>query len=160
VQITSAPGKGTAFRVYLPCSVDGSVSGIRPSVRSRRGTETVLVVEDEPAVRNLVDAVLRRKGYSVLVAEHGAEALDIVGRHPGDIHVLLTDVVMPGMNGRDLADLVRKRRPSIKVILMSGYTADVPTEFGTEGGPVFLPKPFTEQTLTAKLREALDTPEA
>ena len=120
----------------------------------------MLVVEDEPAVRNLVQAVLERKGYVVLVAQDGAAALDLVDKHTGVIHVLLTDVVMPGMNGRDLAALVRTRRPTIKVVFMSGYTADVPADLGTEGGPVFLPKPFTEQALTAKLREALDTPQA
>ncbi|HEX7669568.1 MAG TPA: ATP-binding protein, partial [Polyangiaceae bacterium] len=160
VQVTSAPGIGTAFRIYLPRSDEKKTSGPRPSVLSRQGTETVLVVEDEPAVRNLVRAVLERKGYVVLVAHDGAAALDLVDKHAGVIHVLLTDVVMPGMNGRDLAALVRTRRPSIKVVLMSGYTADVSTELGTEGGPAFLSKPFTEQALTAKLREALDTPQA
>jgi PAS domain S-box-containing protein len=160
VQVTSAPGRGTTFRVYLPRSEDERISGIRPSVGSRRGTETVLVVEDEPAVRSLVQAVLQRKGYTVLVARDGAGALAVLDGHPEAIHALLTDVVMPGMNGHELAALVRSRRPSIRVILMSGYTADVPTELGTEGGPVFLPKPFTEQSLTAKLREALDTPQA
>ena len=160
VQVTSVPGKGTTFRIYLPRSDEGKASGIRPSVLSRHGTETVLVVEDEPAVRNLVRAVLGRKGYVVLVAQDGAAALDLVDGHAGVIHVLLTDMVMPGMNGRDLAALVRTRRPSIKVIFMSGYAADVTTELGAEGGPVFLSKPFTEQVLTAKLREALDKPQA
>ncbi len=160
VQVASATGKGTTFRIYLPRSDEEKTSGIRPSVLSRQGTETVLVVEDEPAVRNLVQAVLKRKGYNVLVAGDGAGALDIVDGHPDPIHVLLTDVVMPGMNGRDLAALVRTRRPSIKVILMSGYTADVLADLGTEGGPEYLSKPFTEQTLTAKLRETLDTPQS
>ncbi len=159
VQVTSVPGKGTTFQVYLPRSADETTSGIRPSVRSRQGTETVLVVEDEPAVRNLVRAVLERKGYVVLVAQDGAAALDLVDKHAGVVHVLLTDVVMPGMSGHDLAALVRTRRPSIRVIFMSGYTADVPTDLGMEGGPVFLSKPFTEQTLTAKLSEALDWPQ-
>jgi two-component system, cell cycle sensor histidine kinase and response regulator CckA len=158
VQVTSVPGRGTSFQIYLPRSDEKTTSGAHPSVGSSLGTETVLVVEDEPAVRNLVRAVLERKGYVVLVAQDGAVALDLVDKHTGVIHVLLTDMVMPGMNGRDLAALVRTRRPTIKVVFMSGYTADVPTELGTEGGPVFLSKPFTEQTLTAKLREALDTP--
>jgi CheY-like chemotaxis protein len=160
MQVTSVPGKGTAFRVYLPRSDKKEISGLRPRVLSGRGTETVLVVEDEPAVRTLVQAVLQGKGYAVLVAKDGAGALEIVDGHPDAIHVLLTDMVMPGMNGRDLAALVCTRRPSIKVILMSGYTADVLTDLGAEGGPLFLSKPFTEQTLTAKLREALDTPQA
>ncbi len=158
LQVTSVPGKGTAFRVYLPRTDEKRTSGVRPSVLSRRGTETVLVVEDEPSVRNLVQAVLQAKGYAVLIANDGAGALDVVEEHPDAIHVLLTDMVMPGMNGRELAALVSTRHPSIKVILMSGYTSDVPADLGAEGGPVFLSKPFTEQTLTAKLREVLDTP--
>jgi len=96
----------------------------------------------------------------VLVAEDGAAALDLVDTHTGVIHVLLTDVVMPGMNGRDLAVRVRERRPAIKVVFMSGYTADVPTELVTEGGAAFLSKPFNERALTMKLREALDAPPA
>ena len=160
VAVETAPGAGTIFRIYLPRSTEPMASGIRPSVLSRHGTETVLLVEDELAVRALTKLVLERQGYTVLVAENGAAALDVVARDPRPIHVLLTDIVMPGMNGRDLAAAIRKRRPSIKVIFTSGYAADVPTELGTEGGPVFLPKPFTEQTLTAKLCEALDTPQA
>ncbi len=157
VDVASAPGTGTDVRVYFPRSDARATSGVRPRASSRPGSETILVVEDESAVRNLVRAVLERKGYAVLAAEDGPAALEIVDKHSGVIHVLLTDVVMPGMNGRDLAARVRARRPTIKVVFMSGYTADVPADFGTEGGPVFLPKPFTEQNLTAKLREVLDT---
>ncbi len=156
VQVTSVPGKGTTIQVYLPRSDEKTTSGVRPSVGSSRGTETVLVVEDEAAVRNLVRAVLERKGYVVLAAEDGAAALDLVDAYAGVIHVLLTDLVMPGMNGRDLAARVRAKRPAIKVVFMSGYTADVPTELGVEGGPGFLSKPFNERALTAKLREVLD----
>src|ERR1017187_9612217 len=160
VDVASAPGAGTTFRVYLPrTDAPRKTSGVRPPVFSLSGSETVLLVEDEAAVRNLVRAVLERKGYVVLVAPDGAAALDLVDKHTGVIHVLLTDIVMPRMNGRDLAAAVRTRRPSIKVIFMSGYTADVPTDLGTEGGPVFLPKPFNEYALTSKLREVLDTPD-
>jgi len=160
VQVSSVPGRGTSFQIYLPRSDEKTTSGPRPSAGSSLGTETVLVVEDEAAVRNLVKAVLERKGYVVLVAEDGAAALDLVDTHTGVIHVLLTDVVMPGMNGRDLAVRVRERRPAIKVVFMSGYTADVPTELVTEGGAAFLSKPFNERALTMKLREALDAPPA
>src|ERR1017187_163 len=160
VDVASAPGAGTTFRVYLPrTDAPRKTSGVRPPVFSLSGSETVLLVEDEAAVRNLVRAVLERKGYVVLVAPNGAAALDLVDKHTGVIHFLLTDIVMPGMSGRDLAAAVRARRPSIKVIFMSGYTADVPTDLGTEGGPVFLPKPFNEYALTSKLREVLDTPD-
>ena len=158
VDVASAPGAGTTFRVYLPRSDARTTSGVRPRVSSRAGSETVLVVEDEAAVRNLVRAVLERKGYVMLVAQNGAAALELVDKHTGVIHVLLTDVVMPGMNGRELAALVTARRPKVKVIFMSGYTADVPAEFGAEGGPAFLSKPFNERTLTLKLREVLDAP--
>jgi two-component system cell cycle sensor histidine kinase/response regulator CckA len=156
VQLTSVPGRGTTFQIYLPRSDERRVSGAHSGVFAVPGSETVLVVEDEPAVRSLVQAVLERHGYVVLVAEHGAAALDVVDKHPGPIHILLTDIVMPGMNGRDLAGVVTARRPSIRVIFMSGYTADIPTDLGVEGGPLFLSKPFSEQALTSKLREALE----
>jgi PAS domain S-box-containing protein len=158
VDVASTPGAGTTFRIYLPRSAGSMTSGLRPSVLSRHGTETVLLVEDEAAVRNLARTVLQRKGYVVLAAQDGAAALDLVDKHAGVIHVLLTDLVMPGMSGRDVAAAVRARRPSIKVIFMSGYTADVPTELGTEGAAAFLSKPFNEHALTSKLREVLDTP--
>ncbi|HEX2758659.1 MAG TPA: ATP-binding protein, partial [Thermoanaerobaculia bacterium] len=157
VDVASAPGAGTTFRVYLPRTDARTTSGVRPRVSSRSGSETVLVVEDEAAVRNLVRAVLERKGYVVLAAQDGAGALELVDKHAGVIHVLLTDLVMPGMNGRDLAARVSARRPTIKVVFMSGYTTDVPTDLGTEGGPAFLSKPFNERALTVKLREVLDT---
>jgi PAS domain S-box-containing protein len=160
VQLMSVPGKGTTFQIYLPRSDERRVSGAHSSVSAVPGSETVLVVEDEPAVRSLVQTVLERHGYIVLVAEDGAGALDVVDKHPGPIHVLLTDIVMPGMNGRDLAGVVTARRPSIRVIFMSGYTADIPTDLGVEGGPLFLSKPFSEQALTSKLREAFDAPPA
>ncbi len=160
VQVTSEPGKGTTFRVFLPRSDETTASGIHPSVGSSRGTETVLLVEDEPGVRALAKAVLERHGYSVLVAENGAAALDVVTRDPRLIHVLLTDLVMPGMNGRDLASRVVACRPSIKVVFMSGYAADIAPDFGVDGASGFLSKPFSERALTAKLREVLGPPPA
>ena len=160
VQIASVPGRGTTFQVYLPRSDEKTTSGVRPSVGSGRGAETVLVVEDEAAVRGLVRAILERKGYVVLVAEGGAAALELVDTHSGVIHVLLTDVVMPGMNGRDLAARARAKRPAMKVVFMSGYTADVPADLAVEGGLGFLGKPFNERALTAKIREVLDAPPA
>ena len=156
VDVESAPGAGTTFRVYLPRSDAPATSGVRPRVRSRAGSETVLLVEDEAAVRNLVKAVLERKGYAVLAASDGAAALALVDGHAGAIHLLLTDVVMPGMNGRDLAARVKAKRPAIKVVFMSGYPADAPADFGMEGGPAFLSKPFNERALSMKLREVLD----
>jgi len=156
VAVETAPGAGATFRVYLPRCDEPMTSGLRPAVASRHGTETVLLVEDEPAVRVFAKVVLERQGYSVLVAESGAAALDLVGKHTGVIHVLLTDVVMPGMNGRELASRVAALRPSIKVVFMSGYTADVLTDFDVNAGQAFISKPFSEKALAAKLREALD----
>jgi signal transduction histidine kinase/ActR/RegA family two-component response regulator len=158
--VETAPGAGTTFRVYLLRSDEKTASGIRPNVHSRRGTETVLVVEDEPAVRALAKVVLERQGYTVLVAENGAAALDVATRDPRPIHVLLTDLIMPGMNGYELASRVAVLRPSIKVVFMSGYTADVLTGFDVKAGQAFISKPFSEKALAAKLREALDAPPA
>jgi two-component system cell cycle sensor histidine kinase/response regulator CckA len=156
VQLSTAPGKGTTFQIYLPRSDERRVSGTHTGVFAAPGSETILVVEDEPAVRNLVRAMLEKQGYVVLIAEDGAGALEILDEHSGPIHVLLTDMVMPGMSGRDLAGAVTARRPSIRVIFMSGYTANVPADLGVEGGPLFLSKPFSERALASKLREALD----
>jgi len=156
VQITSVPGRGTSFQIYFPRSNEKTTSGVRPNVHARHGTETVLVVEDEPAVRALAKVVLERQGYMVLVAENGAAALDVVTRDPRPIHVLLTDLVMPEMNGRELASRVAVLRPAIKVVFMSGYTADVLTGFDLKAGQAFISKPFSEKALAAKLREALD----
>ncbi|HEY3349183.1 MAG TPA: PAS domain S-box protein [Thermoanaerobaculia bacterium] len=157
VTAASSPGAGTTFRIYLPHCDEPAISGVRPAVGSHVGKETVLLVEDEPAVRSLARTVLGRHGYTVLVAENGAAALDVVDRDPRQIHVLLTDLVMPGMNGRDLASTVLARRPSIKIIFMSGYAADVETDFVADGTAAFLSKPFSERSLTAKVREILDT---
>jgi PAS domain S-box-containing protein len=158
VAVETAPGAGTTFRIYLPRCDEPMTSGIRPAVASHHGTETVLLVEDEPAVRALAKVVLERRGYAVLVAESGAAALDVVTHDPRPIHVLLTDLVMPGMNGRQLASRVAALRPSIKVVFMSGYAADVVRSVDESGASGFLAKPFTQRALTAKIREVLDAP--
>ena len=160
VTVRTAPGAGTTFRTYWP-RCDEPVDTAQPStVRSLRGTETVLIVEDEASVRSIAQAVLQRRGYTVLVAEDGGAALELLARDPRAIHVLLTDVVMPGMNGRELASRVAEIRPSVKTILMSGYAADVLTQVEAAGVAGFLPKPFSDRTLTAKIREVLDAPRA
>jgi PAS domain S-box-containing protein len=160
VAVQTAPGAGTTFRIYLPRCAEKTTSGVRPAVASRRGTETVLVVEDEPAVQALAAAILKRQGYTVLVAGSGPAALEVVVRDPRPIHLMLTDLVMPGLSGRDLASRVKELRPSIKVVFMSGYAADSVPDLAELGESGFLSKPFSENALATKVREALDAPPA
>ncbi|MEO8053769.1 MAG: PAS domain S-box protein [Acidobacteriota bacterium] len=156
VSVETAPGAGTTFRIYLPRCAEKTASGVRPAVTPHHGTETVLVVEDEPAVRALAAAILKRRGYDVLVAGSGPAALELLVRGPQLIHLILTDLVMPGMNGRELVTRVRALRPAIKVVFMSGYAADAAPDLAEVGAAGFLPKPFSEKALAAKVREVLD----
>ena len=122
-----------------------------------RGTETVLVAEDEAAVRAVTREVLERQGYVVLEAPHGAAALDIAAQHRGPIQLLVTDVVMPGLSGRQLADRLARLRPDTKVLYVSGYTDDAVVRHGVlEAGIAYLQKPFTIDSLARKVREVLD----
>jgi CheY-like chemotaxis protein len=126
-----------------------------------RGHETVLLVEDEDAVRALTRHVLRRCGYTVLEARDGAEALDLAGRHAGRVDLLLTDVVMPVLGGRELAQRLAGLRPELKVLFLSGYTDDAVVRHGVrEAETAFLQKPFTPSSLALKLREVLGSSEA
>jgi PAS domain S-box-containing protein len=156
--VESVPGNGSTFRVYMPRCDDPASSGSRSAVRALSGNETILVVEDEPAVRNIAKTLLERRGYTVVLAESGRAALDIATRDPRPIHVLLTDLVMPEMNGRDLAVRLRVLRPAIKVVFMSGYAGDAAGNLAPGPGSGFLAKPFTERALTARIREVLDAP--
>ena len=124
---------------------------------SSRGQETVLLVEDEDMVRSLARRLLHKNGYHVLEASHGEEALEVDAQHAESIHLLLTDVVMPGMNGPDLAERLVAHRPQIRVVYMSGYTDTIFEDRGIlQKGVVFLQKPFSADSLTRKVREALD----
>lgn len=126
---------------------------------SPRGQETVLVVEDEEAVRELAREILENKGYAVLEARHGVEALLISDRHNGPIHLLLTDVIMPQLNGRGLAQRLTSLRSDIKVLYMSGYTTkDLISHGMLDPGVAFLQKPFTPDALALKVRQVLDAP--
>jgi signal transduction histidine kinase/CheY-like chemotaxis protein/putative methionine-R-sulfoxide reductase with GAF domain len=161
IWVESEPGRGTSFRIYLP-PVEGAVAtaetAAAPPVPSL-GTETVLLVEDEDVVRSLARQMLEMHGYRVLEAGRGPEALRICERHDGDIHLLLTDVVMPDMNGRALAERMKSLRPGIKVLYMSGYTADAIAHHGVLDVDVaFVQKPFSKDSLARKVREALDAP--
>jgi len=160
IVVESEPGSGATFHIYLPRIVGvldtAHPAGIQPTVRA--GTETILLVEDEPGVRQLVREMLHRLGYTILEAGGGAEALRIFDQHRGVIDLLLTDVIMPHMSGRDLAARLRIVQPTLKVLYMSGYTDDMLAHHGVlEPNVYLLPKPFAPDELGAKLREVLDT---
>ncbi len=161
IEVTSAPGRGATFTIYLPYVEEAmktgkSRSGIRPSPR---GTETILLVEDEEGVRKLARHALELAGYRVLEAADGVEGMSVAENHPGPIDLLVTDVVMPEMGGRQLADHLTVVRSGIKVLFLSGYTDDMVVRHGVLGSEIdFLQKPFTASVLTARVREVLDQP--
>jgi signal transduction histidine kinase len=160
IWLYSEPGGGTTFKIYFP-RAEGLPEAVRVSERpsSMRGAETVLLVEDEDQVRIVAGEVLRKYGYHVLEARSPGEALLVAEQHPVTIHLLLTDVVMPKMNGRQLAQRIQGQRPDIRVIYMSGYTDNVITHHGVLDSDVaFVQKPLTPEPLLAKLREILDAP--
>ena len=159
ISVESELLQGTTFRIHLP---QAETQQPGPAERSQLelavGTETVLLVEDETVVRSLVHQVLKRSGYTVLEAQHGAEALRIVLQHPDPIHLLLTDLVMPLMGGRDLAKRLLGMRKEMKVLYMSGYTDDSAIRQGAlEPGTDFIQKPFTPDSLSRKVRDVLDS---
>ncbi|HEY8072803.1 MAG TPA: ATP-binding protein [Labilithrix sp.] len=159
IWVYSEVGKGTTFKVYFPRTDESTDTTPPPPVAtSLRGTETVLLVEDEPQVRVLVRTILTRHGYQVLEAESGDEALKFCQRYSGPIHLLLTDVVMPKMSGKQLAELLAPLRSQMKVLYMSGYTDNTVVHHGVlDEGIDFLQKPITPEALTRKVREVLDT---
>jgi len=157
----SEPGKGTTFRLYLPrCALKTMEPSAASASQSSRGQgETVLLVEDEKSIRATCGLFLDALGYEVLVAETPAAAEDMAVRHPGEIHLLLTDVVMPGMNGRQLAERLLAARPGLKCLFMSGYTANAIAHRGVlDEGVQFLSKPFSREDLARKVRGVLDAP--
>ena len=157
IWVYSEPNHGTCFKVYLP-RVDGLVSAdVNVPLERTRGTETVLVVEDVAAVRAVARKMLERYGYRVLDAADGEAAVRIADGSGEQIHLLLTDVVMPNLNGRDLAALFAQTRPTTKVLFMSGYTDDAIVRHGIlEEGLAYLQKPFTPVSLARKVRAVLD----
>jgi CheY-like chemotaxis protein len=159
IQVTSEVGRGTAFGIYLPRYVGASEAprSEAPVGAAQRGGETILVVEDEPAILNITTRQLTSQGYTVLRASGPLEALRLAREHVGELHLLLSDVVMPEMNGRQLAQTLRSLFPSLKLLFMSGYTADVIATRGVlDEGTYFIQKPFTRNDLATKVREALD----
>jgi len=157
--VYSEQGAGSTFKVYLPCVEEPvEVAGPDlPPVRPPGGSETILLVEDEGSLRELARETLESLGYTVLVAANGGEALDMGERHDGTIDLLLTDVIMPQLGGRELAEQMVRQRPGLRILYMSGYTGNALGHRGLlEPGAILLEKPFTRDALARKVREAVN----
>ena len=160
IDVNSEPGQGSTFQVYIPRATAAAQPPAAPQARApemTRGSETILIAEDEPTILNLAERVLARYGYSVLKAKSPQQAIEITREHEGPIDLLITDIVMPEMNGKDLYDQIVSMRPGVRAIFMSGYTANAITHQGVlQDGVLFLQKPFRAHELLASVREALD----
>jgi CheY-like chemotaxis protein len=160
IWVYSEPGKGTTFKIYLP-RVQGEAAKLSAGAEVEldlRGSETVLVVEDEPSVRALAARILRERGYTVLEAPNGKEALRTAQEFAEKIHLVLTDVVMPEMSGKALVSQIEAARPGIKTLYISGYTDDAIVHHGIlESNVAFLQKPFSKDGLARKVREVIDS---
>jgi two-component system cell cycle sensor histidine kinase/response regulator CckA len=160
--VYSEVGRGTTFKIYLPCVGEAAEPHAQAAPQSitPQGVETVLLVEDDEIVRKLAREILELNGYGVLTAADGGEALSLCEHHEGPIHLLLTDVVMPQMSGREVAERATALRPAMKVLYMSGYTDDSIIHHGVlDAGVAFLEKPFTPDAMARKVREVLDDPQ-
>ena len=158
IWVYSEVGKGTTFKVYLPLSgkTNFEKKNDEQETAALEGSETILLVEDDEQARRLTRTILERQGYTVLAAEDGQIALALLEKHEGPLHLLLTDVILPGMNGRELSARIAEKHPGLKVLFMSGYTDNVIVHHGVlEKGINFMQKPFTINALAAKIREVL-----
>jgi len=161
IWVYSELGIGTTFKIYLPRVAGGEVAEppivVPVPTATLHGSETILVVEDQEEVRTLIRKTLEARGYHVLTAANGAAALTTAAAHPGPIHLLLSDVVMPGMSGREVSRLLSPTRLSMRTLYVSGYTDESIVQHGVlEGGVEFLQKPFTAEGLLRRIREVLD----
>jgi CheY-like chemotaxis protein len=159
IHVSSDPGTGTTFSIYLPGYTQEEMPETAPLPREpiRKGTETILLVEDEAAILKMIRIMLEQHGYAVLTASSPTAALALAENHSGGIHLILTDVVMPEMNGRELAEKLTSRYPDLKVMFMSGYTADTIAHQGVlDDGIAFIQKPFSIQDMIKKIRCLLD----
>ena len=159
IWVYSEPGEGTTFKIYLPLSKEARAAK-RPTIKTEsesRGSGTILLVEDNEQVRDLANIILEEQGYTILMAENGHEALKVLAAHDAPVQLLLTDVIMPSMGGKELFTRIVKTHPEVKVIYMSGYTDNMIAHHGVlDKGTAFLQKPFTIQALTAKVKEVLE----
>ncbi len=160
ILVTSNPGKGTTFSIYLPILMDahqGEENGLAATVPCSRGNEMVLVAEDEEIVRSFIKNILEKAGYKTIVAADGEEALEKIGKYREDISLILSDVIMPKKNGREILDEAKRINPSTKAVFISGYTENFMQEKGIfEEGMDFITKPFQKDILLRKVREVLD----
>jgi len=158
ISIQSEPGAGTTFTILLPVTDQTAVAIEEPPPYERNPKgETVLVVEDENALREVTERILTRNGYRVITAANGPEALTLAAHHEGEIHLLITDVVMPKMLGKEVAERIREIRPDIEVLYMSGYAQPVLASQGRlEPGVALVDKPFSEAELLAKAGQVLN----
>jgi CheY-like chemotaxis protein len=159
IAVCTAPGRGTTLKVYLPSIAAAGATGAQESVEEAAmpGNETLLVVEDDGAVRTVIAKVLRQAGYRVVEAGTDEEALKLCSKPKPDIHLIVTDLVMPGLGGRALAKELQSLRPQVRVLYMSGYTEDaIMRHRFIEREAAFIGKPFTPERLTSKVRELLD----
>jgi CheY-like chemotaxis protein len=158
ISVYSEPGRGTTVKIYLPSAeAKAAAEGTAQTpAAALRGSETILVLEDEARVRKLVCEVLAGRGYQVLEAVRGEEAIRMAAEHHGSVHLLLTDVVMPEMSGPQVLEQIRARHPNMKVLFMSGYTDEAMVHHGIlDSGAPFLQKPFLPDALARKVREVL-----
>lgn len=160
INVYSEAGLGTTFKIYLPRHIGKSELRLEKDLSNQAvvGHETILLVEDEPAILKITKIMLERLGYIVLAASTPGEACRLAREFAGEIHLLMTDVVMPEMNGRDLAKNLLTLYPNLNRLFMSGYTANVITHHGVlDEGVHFIQKPFSKNALAAKIREAIDS---
>jgi CheY-like chemotaxis protein len=158
IAVDSEPGRGTTFKVYLPSlEQSASLTAPPPAITAHRGNATILLVEDEAPLRALSSESLQRLGYTVLSAADGIEALEAVEKHPGRIDIVVTDIVMPHLGGKELVDTLRQKHSNFGVIFMSGYTeSSLPETDTVSGGEVLLAKPFSSELLAQKVNEVLE----
>ena len=156
IEVASKIAEGTTFRVYLPLVEEPTTPSDHVLRRAAEGHETILLVEDEGLIRQMTMLVLRQNGYTVLEASNGLEAMRVAATHRGAIHLLITDLVMPHLSGRQVAERMTGDIPGLRVLFMSGYTEDMIVQQGELATTDFLHKPFGLATLTNEVREVLD----